>query len=53
MKLSKEEVIEAILLLGTHGIRGCELDNDGQLIIYTGIFVWEDGEYYDKPEEKE
>jgi hypothetical protein len=32
---------------------GYELDNDGQVVIYTGIYEHEDGEFYDEPEESE
>lgn len=27
-----------------------ETDNDGQLIIYTGIWRWKNGSYHDEPE---
>lgn len=28
-----------------------ETDNEGQLIIYTGIFLWKDGSYRDESED--
>lgn len=31
----------------------CPKDNDGQLIIYTGVYVWEDGTWHNEPEKKE
>jgi len=32
--------------LDLHG----ETDNQGQIVIYTGLFLWEDGTIHDEPE---
>jgi hypothetical protein len=32
---------------------GYELDNDGQVVIYTGLFEHSDGKLYNEPEEYE
>ncbi len=32
---------------------GYELDNDGQVVIYTGLYEHNDGKLYDEPEEYE
>jgi hypothetical protein len=29
-----------------------ETDNEGQLIIYTGIYRWKDGSYHDEAEDQ-
>jgi hypothetical protein len=28
----------------------CELDNDGQLVFYTGVYQWSDNTFHDEPE---
>jgi hypothetical protein len=32
---------------------GYELDNDGQVVIYTGLYEHNDGKLYNEPEEYE
>ena len=32
---------------------GYELDNDGQVVIYTGLYKHDDGKLYPEPEEYE
>ena len=32
---------------------GYELDNDGQVVIYTGLYEHDDGKLYNEPEEYE
>jgi hypothetical protein len=33
-----------------HNPNGYETDNEGQLVIYTGIYRWKDGSYHNKAE---
>lgn len=32
---------------------GISIDSDGQVVIYTGIYRYEDGTYHDKPENQD
>lgn len=42
---TEEQVNKLLSCLGT-----LEHDNQGQLLIYTGVFQWEDGSYHDQPD---
>ena len=53
MPKSLEDVMSDL----TDGVSDCHpddlpVDNDGQLVIYTGIYRWSDGKYYDEVEPK-
>lgn len=46
---TKDEVNSAINVESNFGAE-LERDNHGQLIIYTGVFVWNDGSHHDQPD---
>ena len=51
--LSPDEVIDMIVVGVSDGHPGdLNTDNDGQLVVYTGIYRWEDGTYHESPEQK-
>lgn len=48
---TQEEVNNMLLHNQYDGSSGIvEYDNRGQLIVYTGIFLWQDGSYHNLPE---
>lgn len=48
MKITKHDVHEIVQhLVREHNF---EHDNQGQLVLYTGVFEWADGSFHDKPE---
>lgn len=49
-QIPEEEVVSYISETLMEGRADIQNDNNGQLIIYTGIFEWEDGKYYTEPE---
>ena len=49
MKFFTEEEVENMIELDIFPGASLEKDN-GQFIIYTGIFEWKDGSYRDEPE---
>ena len=50
MKTYTEEEAVAEIIAGVDGTESCSVDNQGQLIIYTGIFVHGDGTLHDMEE---
>jgi len=44
------EVINNLVARLRDCIKEPELDNRGQIIIYTNVFVWNDGSYRDTPD---
>ena len=47
---TNEEVVHLIVDGNPKNANDVETDYDGQLIIYTGIYVWKDGSFHDEPE---
>lgn len=52
---TKEEVQEEVISAVRDAIRyeNYETDNEGQIIFYSGLYLWEDGTVRDEPENKD
>ena len=50
MKTYTEEEAVAEIIAGIDGIEPMQTDERGQLIIYTGIYQWQDGTIHDGEE---
>jgi len=50
MKKYTEEEAVAEIISSVDSTQDCQVDNQGQLVIYTGIFVHADGSLHDQPE---
>jgi secreted PhoX family phosphatase len=51
-RLTLQEVTDDINDGGFGSPDNLETDNEGQLIIYTGIYRWKDGSYHDETEDQ-
>jgi len=38
------------VLQGKLCVHDCELDNEGQVVYYTGVYQWADGSFHDEPD---
>lgn len=49
--MTPQEVMDTIIaVLLDNGPGDLETDNEGQLIVYTGIYRWSDGSYHEECE---
>ena len=51
MKIFTEQEIDTLFSY-TVGSGDFQRDNSGQVVIYTGVFEWDDGTFRDEPESK-
>lgn len=47
---TEQEAMQSITDDVNCGIDMSETDNQGQVVIYTGIFRWNDGTYHEEPD---
>ena len=52
-EITSEEAYDLIVNGVSDGdVDSLDTDEDGQLIVYTGIYRWKDGTYHEEPEGK-
>jgi hypothetical protein len=49
MTLTSKQVVDQIINLVTNP-QSLDTDNEGQLVVYTGVYLWKDETFHNEPE---